>query len=252
MRLDQVAQLVRNVIEKDETEMVDIVKNLTKGVRHAVQNGVPGDVVEFGTMTGRTAVALGYACDHYFARYKKNDVRHGLLEKRKLHLFDSFLGCPEANDIIDAENLHVKSGIWTEGTCKGLTALQLADVLNNIKVGHLAVIHDGWFSETVLSYAQMNKVALVHVDCDLYESTIDALTPLFVHGSISAGAQILFDDYDCSRASSQHGERKAWSDLSTRHKIFYEDLGAYAVSGRRFLIHDYIPSGDNNLDNIQK
>lgn len=252
MQLDQVAQLVRNVIEKDDTEMVDIVKNLTKGVRHAVQNGVPGDVVEFGTMTGRTAVALGYACDHYFAKYKKNDVRHGLLEQRSLHLFDSFRGCPEANDIIDAENLHVKSGIWTEGTCIGLTAHQLADVLDSIKVGHLAVIHDGWFSETVLSYAQMNRVALVHVDCDLYESTIDALTPLFVHGSISAGAQILFDDYECSRASPQHGERKAWSDLSARHNIFHEDLGAYAVSGRRFLIHDYSPSCDKNLNNIQK
>ena len=45
MRLDQVAQLVQSIIEKDETEMVEIVKNLTKGVRHAVQNGVPGDIV---------------------------------------------------------------------------------------------------------------------------------------------------------------------------------------------------------------
>lgn len=51
---------------------------------------MPGDILEFGTMTGRTAVALGYACDHYFRKYKKNDVRHGLLEQRKLHLFDSF------------------------------------------------------------------------------------------------------------------------------------------------------------------
>jgi len=239
MRLDQVAQLVQSIIEKDETEMVEIVKNLTKGVRHAVQNGVPGDILEFGTMTGRTAVALGYACNHYFTKYKKNDVRHGLLEQRKLHLFDSFRGCPEATDVIDAENLHVKSGIWTEGTCVGLTAHQLADVLNQNQVGHLAVIHDGWFSETVSSYAQTNKVALVHIDCDLYESTIDAITPLLENGSISVGAQILFDDYDCSRASREHGERRAWSDLAKRHTILYEDLGAYAVSGRRFLIHDY-------------
>jgi len=41
MRLDHVAQLVQSIIEKDETEMVEIVKNLTKGVRHASRMACP-------------------------------------------------------------------------------------------------------------------------------------------------------------------------------------------------------------------
>jgi hypothetical protein len=54
MRLIEVSQLVESIIEKYEIEMVEIVKNLTKRVRHAVQNGVRGDIRECGTKTGRT------------------------------------------------------------------------------------------------------------------------------------------------------------------------------------------------------
>jgi hypothetical protein len=78
-----------------------------------------------------------------------------------------------------------------------------------------------------------------HVDCDLYASTIDALAPLFARGQVSEGAVILFDDWNCNRASPQYGQRKAWDVLVARHRIRYSDEGRYGMASRRFIVHAY-------------
>ena len=80
---------------------------------------------------------------------------------------------------------------------------------------------------------------MLHVDCDLYQSTIDALDYLFSRKMISQGAIILFDDWYCNRSSNSHGERKAWQELVLKYKISSEDLGCYAWGGNKFIIQDF-------------
>lgn len=90
--------------------------------------GVAGDIGEFGTMTGRTAVSIATAVDYlnkfYSDFHEKRDWRGG----KRLHLFDSFEGLPEPVAPEDLNMQYVASKIWTRGACKGLTDLQLSEL----------------------------------------------------------------------------------------------------------------------------
>jgi O-methyltransferase len=237
--LQKISDLTQAVIASDEVATIATINALTKAVRAATQNGVRGHVAEFGTMTGRTATSLAIICNTYFNRYLKNDIRHGFKETRELHLFDSFVGLPAATETPDLENPHVKGGIWTEGTCKGLTVEQLSEVVKTLNMGGRTRIFDGWFRETVDTIPGDSKYSVIHIDCDLYQSTLDALDPLFRGSALSRGCQILFDDYNCAAASNMHGERLAWSELIERHSVKCELIEYYAVSGARFIVHSY-------------
>jgi hypothetical protein len=85
--------------------------------------------------------------------------------------FDSFRGLPTD---------------WREGYPKGMFACEPPEI-------HNTWLFVGDFADTVPKFVAMGKpVGFVHIDCDLYSSTAQALTiaPLLVNGSI-----ILFDEY---------------------------------------------------------
>ena len=60
-----------------------------KGVIKSYLRGITGDVVEFGTMTGRSSEALAAAIAASESVYEKKMPRLGV-ESRNLYLFDSF------------------------------------------------------------------------------------------------------------------------------------------------------------------
>lgn len=66
----------------------------------------------------------------------------------------------------------------------------------------------GFFSDT-LSTAPIEKLALIRLDGDTYESTLDILNPLYP--KLSAGGYCIIDDYhafpDCSRAVNEYREK---------------------------------------------
>jgi hypothetical protein len=59
----------------------------------------------------------------------------------------------------------------------------------------------GWFKDT-LAAAPIESLAVLRLDGDLYESTMDALNPLY--DKVSDGGFVIVDDYDscapCKRA----------------------------------------------------
>jgi len=79
----------------------------------------------------------------------------------------------------------------------------------------------------------------VHFDGDLYQSTIDAIGGLLKIGAISNGAIICFDDWNCSQADPNVGERRAWRELSEQYEIEFSDFRSYSTGGRGFFIHGY-------------
>jgi hypothetical protein len=187
---------------------------------------VEGDVVEFGTMTGRTATVLAAAMASF--RHPGN-----------LHLFDSFSGLPEATSQFDRSSFHVKDGVWSEGTLQGISPSALRLKCRRYLPDNRIVIYEGWFSDTIKKLPEGQKFGLIHVDSDLYQSTIDVLDPLFGRGMVSEGAALLFDDWNCNRASNQMGERRAWRELSEKYRVDYSDGGDYGWAGHRFTIHAY-------------
>jgi O-methyltransferase len=62
------------------------------------------------------------------------------------------------------------------------------------------------------------KPGIIHIDCDLYISTISVLKflkPLLVSGSI-----LLFDDYYCYPANQNLGQKKAIDEFLKNNKDY--------------------------------
>ncbi|HWG06271.1 MAG TPA: TylF/MycF/NovP-related O-methyltransferase [Beijerinckiaceae bacterium] len=202
---------------------------LTLGVLYAYNSFIEGDIVEFGTMSGATATALARAMV----------VAERARPVKSLHLFDSFVGLPEATSAVDKNSFEIRAGIWLPGTCRVLTKDELFQSCAGIVAPGRVVIHEGWFADTVPLISRDQKFSFIHFDGDMYQSTIDAIGSLLELGAISNGAVICFDDWNCGQADPNSGERTAWRDLTEKYAIVYSDWRAYSTMGRSFFIHDY-------------
>jgi len=121
---------------------------------------------------------------------------------KNIHGFDSFEGLPESwvhNDI----------GTFT---LKG----KLPKVSKNV------TLHKGWFEDTLPGWAEKNnnKIALLHVDCDLYSATktiFDLIGEYIVPGTV-----IIFDDY-FNFPNWQEDGHKVFSNFiaQTNHEVHY-------------------------------
>lgn len=167
---------------------------------------VEGDVLEFG-------VASGDSIRHLAERF--ND--------RKIYGFDSFRGIPEP--------------WWTRP--KGAFA---AGGRPQVDAPNVELV-EGLFSETVPEFlARWRGVAaLVHVDCDLYSSTIESLGAVLDRCKV--GTVILFDEYYNYPVFAHH-EWRAWRELRLCRGIVAPCI---AYDGRRaaFQIlrqHDNAPA----------
>lgn len=148
-----------------------------------------GMVLEFGVATGRTL--------NHFARCLPRKVVYG---------FDGFEGLPED---------------WTSRMQKGFFARsKLPKVRDNCKL----IV--GWFNETLPGFVKYvigkRPVALLHVDCDLYSSTVTVLENL--KDNIIPGTVIVFDEY-INYPGWQLDEFKAWQEFVKRYNIKYQYIG---------------------------
>lgn len=214
---------------------------LTDAVGYIYGMDVKGDIAEFGTMTGRSAVALATAQSIHEALFAR-DERAG----KKLWLFDSFQGLPEPTATVDLSSPHVQSGLWSQGACRGMSEEQLKQLIGKILRREDFGILPGWFANSLTLFKPRNGLALVHIDCDLYQSTADVLQGIFGRQLVSEGAVVLFDDWDCNAASPALGERRAWTEAVADFEIVSSDLGSYGLAGRAFLVHSY--AGSESID----
>ena len=225
---------------------------LAQGVAAIYGCDVIGDVGEFGTMSGRTAAALAQSiasCDKSLG-FAVRIYKH---PPKKLVLFDSFVGLPEVEkDSVDGQSPHVVDGVWSPGTCRGLSAKELDTLISSHLAPDRFEIHPGWFSDTVPALDADRRFALIHIDSDLYQSAIDVLRSLFSRGMVSRGAYIFFDDWNCNRADPQLGERRAWRECVEEYGIEYSDMGAYGIFGWRFVAHSYRGSPEDIAGRVQE
>ena len=125
----------------------EICRSLTLSVEYISQAAVEGDVAEFGTMTGRTATILAKALSRYSS-------------SKQLLLFDSFRGLPETQSPVDREAPHVREGVWSPGSCRGLTKKQLAARCRKYLPVSRLHIYEGWFSKTLPAHSRSNPIGL--------------------------------------------------------------------------------------------
>jgi hypothetical protein len=149
-----------------------------------------GLYAEFGVNQGGTI--------NYIAKKKPDHMIHG---------FDSFEGLPE-----DWAGNSTFAGYFN---CNGTLP----------KVAENVVLHKGWFKDTVPKFASNcpGPMAFLHVDCDLYSSTVTIFKAL--GDRIVPGTVIVFDEYF---------NYPNWT--SHEHKAFREFM---AASGKKFKYIGY-------------
>jgi O-methyltransferase len=126
-----------------------------------------------------------------------------VLGDRKYFLFDSFEGLPTAKEI-DGESAIAwqkdTGGDFYFDNCKAeIYYAEQAMSLSPIKDYQLV---KGWFSETLPNFDFNEQIAILRLDADWYESTIQCLD--YLYPKVIEGGLIILDDYytwdGCSRA----------------------------------------------------
>lgn len=133
------------------------------------KNNIPGDLAELGVYKGETAKLI-----------------HHMLPDRNFYLFDSFSGLPKQVIREDCDGTVRPQTVKFDNTTS-------AEVVKYINGNEHVIIKEGIFPETTAGLEQQT-FAYVHIDADLYQSTIDALH--FFYPRLNPGGMILIHDYN--------------------------------------------------------
>lgn len=158
---------------------------LCLNLNQVLQDGVPGDMVELGVYKGNSAGILAA-----FAR------RHG----RRVYLFDTFQGF-DKRDLRGVDSQHLVQ--FRDTSLAGVQAL----------VGMDSVTYaQGFFPESAAKITMPERIAIAHIDCDLYEPMKAGLE--WFYPRLSSGGIMLLHDY-----SSGH-----WPGATRAVDEFFRDL----------------------------
>ncbi len=182
------------------------------------RNKLEGNYLEFGVAGGKT-IAFAY----HTAQHKP------FTKKMHFYGFDSFEGMPEASKEDKTESL--PPGKFAESVSKVGNRLLSSGVKRN-KI----TLVKGWFDKVLPKYNYKDKVAIIHIDCDFYESTVpclDFLTPLVQDGTV-----IIFNDWFMYNGREDMGEQKAFYQWLKKNKnITTTDFGMYKGKVKAFILH---------------
>lgn len=151
--------------------------NIYESLKETILNGVPGDFVETGVWKGGACV-LANAVIHEFNEEAS----------RRVHVFDSFAGLPPPYMPQDkGDNHHSYS-------CLAIDLDTVKSVFN--KYGYLTdnvIFRKGLFKDTMLETSDIEKIAVLRLDGDMYCSTIEVLNALY--DKVQPGGIIIIDDW---------------------------------------------------------
>ncbi|MEO0329234.1 MAG: TylF/MycF family methyltransferase [Pseudomonadota bacterium] len=154
------------------------LENLRDLVERCLENNIPGDFIETGVWRGGACILMrGILAAHNEA-------------DRKVFVCDSFDGLPVA----DPASYPADEGD-THHEYREL-AIPLETVQSNFDIYGLlddqVDFHKGWFKDT-LPALKGHKFALIRLDGDMYQSTMEALENLYE--GLSTGGYCIIDDY---------------------------------------------------------
>jgi O-methyltransferase len=172
--------------------------NIQYCVEKILEENIPGDFIETGVWRGGASIFMR-------ALLKAYDI-----SDRRVWLADSFEGLPPPNveqypqdkgrDLYKYKEL----AIALEDVQKNFSRYDLLD--EQVK------FIKGWFKDTLPS-AEIDRISLLRLDGDLYESTMDSLSHLYPR--LSIGGYVIVDDYalkPCRQAVEAYREKNNVSD----------------------------------------
>jgi len=182
------------------------LENIRHCVEQVLQNAIPGDLIEAGVWQGGAAI------------FMKAILAAHADGGRRIWLADSFQGIPRP----DPNRYPADAGneLWSDP----FLAVRVETVQENFSryglLDERICFVQGWFKDT-LPTLRDKVFALVRLDGDLYESTMDGLVNLYP--SLAVGGFMIIDDYgnrdwgcrqavDDYRASSRINDEIRWID----------------------------------------
>jgi O-methyltransferase len=191
---------VRNLNLRNVTEFYQSmigrarINNIHTLLERVVADGIPGDLIETGVWRGGATLLMR----GFLAAYNITD--------RKVWVADSFAGLPVPSHPADAgyDFSVAVAPVLAVSRDEVEDLFRRYDLLDD-QVRFL----EGWFSDT-LPNAPIDQIALMRLDGDLYESTMDAITALY--DKLSPGGYVIVDDYNdfepCRRAITEFRESR--------------------------------------------
>lgn len=171
--------------------------NIQFCIEQIIVNGIKGDLIETGVWRGGAVIFMRAVLKAY-----------GITD-RVVWAADSFEGLPKPDE---SKYVHDK------GDCHHLYEIlnvSLEEVKYNFKKYDLlddqVKFLKGWFKDS-LPGAPIERLALLRLDGDMYESTMDALVHLYP--KLAVGGYVIVDDFNTVRAC-----RTAVEDFRTKHVI---------------------------------
>ena len=173
---------------------------------------IDGDIVECGVGRGRSLITLA-TINNYIS--SANDV-----EKRRIFALDSFEGFPEPTSF-DVSTRNPKKGEWSSSPNNQFeySPDALQTVLKKAGLNEDIIFIKGFFKETTKNLS-IERISILHLDGDLYESIRDPLNNLW--SKVSLGGVIVLDDYLFKGEESESfpGARKAVMDFLEENSSF--------------------------------
>jgi hypothetical protein len=154
------------------------LRNVRRCVETALAEGVPGDLIEAGTWRGGVAILMRGVLEAYGAA------------ERTVYVADSFAGLPPPDperypaDEGDRSHEFDQLAVGVEEVRENFRRYGLLDE----RVRFVA----GWFRDS-LPPLRGNRWAVVRLDGDMYESTMDGLVNLY--DDLSPGGFLIVDDF---------------------------------------------------------
>lgn len=176
-----------------------------------------GDYLEFGTYKGHSLItAMKYA--------KKKDI------ELRFIAFDSFSGLPEVK---------AKYKTITEHKFKTSYEEVKADIKKYETDKIKAEVVKGFYQEVcnkaLIEKLKIDKVAVVYIDCDLYESTKTVLE--FITPFIQSGTVIVFDEYFGFLSDYKFSELRAVDEWEKKyHNIRLVEFSKYGRQHNSFIV----------------
>lgn len=173
------------------------MENIQYCVMEAINNNVEGDLIETGVWRGGATI------------FMRAILAAAGVTDRTVWVADSFEGLPLPDE---QKYIHDKGDIHSTYT---MLAVSLEEVKQNFAkydlLDNQVQFLKGWFKDT-LPNAPVKKLAVLRLDGDMYESTIDALNSLYP--KLSSGGFTIIDDWGVVE-----GCKQAVLDYRKQHNI---------------------------------
>lgn len=178
---------------------------------------IDGDIVECGVADGSSLAALTSLLR-----------AHG--QVRQVWGFDSWAGLPAPSEADLGEASIAVGGMFSQASTAKVRDELHAYGLANEEIAKTVKLVPGLFSETLPGYK--GRIALLHVDVDLYQSYLDCLANLWPR--VETGGIVAFDEY--GEGDTWPGARRAVDEFFAANSIDVADIRHDERSGKWWIM----------------